>query len=51
MPKPGELHIIAPISGTPAEKAGLKGGDMIIKIDDLAIDENITLQEAINKIK
>lgn len=24
MPKPGELHIISPMSGTPAEKAGLK---------------------------
>lgn len=24
MPKPGELHIISPMSGTPAEKSGLK---------------------------
>lgn len=24
MPKPGELHIVSPISGTPAEKSGLK---------------------------
>lgn len=24
MPKPGELHIVSPISGTPSEKAGLK---------------------------
>ncbi len=51
MPKPGELHIIAPISSTPAEKVGLKGGDIILKIDDLVVDENTTLQEAINKIK
>lgn len=24
MPKPGELHIVSPMSGTPAEKSGLK---------------------------
>lgn len=51
MPKPGELHIISPIPGTPAEKAGLKGGDTILKIDDLIITEETTLEEAVNKIK
>lgn len=51
MPKPGELHIISPMSGTPAEKSGLKGGDIIIKIDDMTVTESTTLQDAINKIK
>ena len=32
--KDGALTIIAPIEGTPADKAGLKSGDIILKIDD-----------------
>lgn len=51
MPKPGELHIISPMSGTPAETSGLKWGDIITKIDDTAITESTTLEEAVNKIK
>ncbi|NDK19935.1 S41 family peptidase [Candidatus Gracilibacteria bacterium] len=51
MPRPGELHIISPMSGTPAEKSGLKGGDIITKIDDILVTESTTLQDAVNKIK
>ena len=51
MPKPGELHIISPMSGTPAEKSGLKGGDVITKINNVLITETTTLQDAINIIK
>ena len=51
MPKPGVLHIISPISGTPSEKAGLKGGDLIKKIDDMIITEKTTLEDAVSKIK
>jgi carboxyl-terminal processing protease len=29
------LTVIAPIKNTPAEKAGIKAGDKIIKIDDV----------------
>jgi len=32
--KDGALTVIAPIEGTPADKAGLKSGDIILKIDD-----------------
>ncbi|WP_425058453.1 Carboxy-terminal processing protease CtpB [Sporomusa carbonis] len=44
------LTVVAPIEGTPGEKAGIKSGDQIIKIDgqetkDMAIDE------AVNKIR
>ena len=44
----GLLTIIAPLKGNPAEKAGLKAGDKILKIDstiatDLSIDEAVRL--------
>lgn len=51
MPKPGELHIVSPMSGTPAEKSGLKWGDIILKIDDMPVTESTTLTDAVAKIK
>jgi len=46
--KDGALTVIAPIEGTPAMKAGVKAGDIILKIDDKAtlgmnIDEAVKL--------
>jgi len=32
----GALTVIAPLDGTPADKAGIKAGDIILKIDDKA---------------
>lgn len=38
----GELTIISPLEGTPAQKAGLRAGDKIIKVgDDFTRDMNI----------
>ena len=38
----GQLQIIAPLKGTPAQKAGILAGDKILKIDDKStIDINI----------
>ena len=34
--KDGALTVIAPIEGTPADKAGIKAGDVIVKIDNQA---------------
>lgn len=44
----GVLTVIAPLEGSPSEKAGLRPGDKIIKIDekstlDLTIDQSVTL--------
>ncbi len=43
----GALTVIAPIEGTPADKAGLKSGDIILKIDDKST-LNMTIDEAVN---
>ncbi|XOB41854.1 MAG: S41 family peptidase [Candidatus Nealsonbacteria bacterium] len=46
----GQLQVIAPLEGTPAQRAGFRPGDKIIKIDDtLTID--ITIDEAVNLIR
>ena len=44
--KDGALTIIAPIDGTPADKAGLKSGDIILKINDQST-LNMTIDEAV----
>lgn len=44
------LTIIAPLKGNPAEKAGLKAGDKIVKIDDTATGD-LALDEAVRLIR
>ncbi len=46
----GLLTVVAPLSDTPAEKAGLKPRDIIIKIDDQDATE-LGFSEAVNKIR
>ncbi len=48
--KEGRLVIVEVIEGQPAEKAGLKSGDVILKVDDKPI-ENMTLLEAVLLIR
>lgn len=52
----GQLSVIAPLSGTPAEKAGVKAGDYIVKITDklknIDIDTlSMTTSEAVTHIR
>ncbi|MDP3888909.1 MAG: S41 family peptidase [bacterium] len=54
--KDSKLAVISPLSGTPAQKAGIKAGDLIVKIKDekKKIDRDtvgITLPEAVNIIR
>lgn len=46
----GKVTIVAPFRDSPAEKAGLKPNDQIIKIDDKSI-EGLDLYEAVLKIR
>lgn len=48
--KNGELTVIAPLEGTPADRAGLRAGDKIIKIDDL-FTRGIIIDEAVKLIR
>lgn len=46
----GQLQIIAPIEGTPAQKAGLRAGDKILKINE-TITTDLTVDEAVSLIR
>lgn len=45
--KDGALTVIAPLDDTPASKAGLKAGDVILKINDEST-LNMTIDDAVN---
>jgi len=48
--KKGELTVISPLEGTPAQRAGIRAGDKIIKINDtFTID--LTIEEAVDLIR
>jgi len=44
------LTVVSPIEGTPAYKAGIQAGDVILKIDDKST-EGLTSEEAVNLIR
>ena len=48
--KNGVLTVIAPLKGTPAEKAGIKTGDVILKIGT-TVTTNLNVDDAINMIR
>lgn len=48
--KAGLLKVISPLDGSPAEKAGIKANDIIIKINDKLV-RNLSLTEAVRRIK
>ncbi|HIP51273.1 MAG TPA: S41 family peptidase [Campylobacterales bacterium] len=45
--KDGALTVIAPLEGTPADKAGIKAGDIILKINELAT-MGMTIDKAVS---
>jgi carboxyl-terminal processing protease len=44
------LAVVAPLAGSPAEKAGLRPGDVIERIDDAALD-GLTVDEARKRVR
>lgn len=48
--KDGALTIIAPIEGTPGDRAGLKSGDIILKINNQST-LSMTIDEAVNLMR
>lgn len=41
------IKVVSPIDGTPAQRAGIQAGDLIIKLDDKAV-QSMSLSEAID---
>jgi carboxyl-terminal processing protease len=48
--KDNRLAVIAPIEGTPAQKAGIKAGDFITKVND-ETTKDLTLMDAVQKMR
>ena len=46
----GQLQVISPLEGTPAQKEGLRAGDKIIKVND-TLTADLTLDEAVDLIR
>ncbi|WP_346016535.1 carboxyl-terminal processing protease CtpA [Chroococcidiopsis sp. CCMEE 29] len=49
-PKTGTLEVVAPIAGSPADKAGIRPRDRILKIDGISTAE-LTLDEAAARMR
>jgi carboxyl-terminal processing protease len=48
--KDNRLAVIAPIEGTPAHRAGIKAGDLIMKVND-DTTKDLTLMDAVQKMR
>jgi len=46
----GGIRVVSPIEDTPADKAGIKAGDLIIKIDD-ELARGMSLSEGVKKMR
>ncbi len=46
----GFIKVIAPIDDTPAYAAGIKSGDLVVRIDDAPV-KGLTLQQAVEKLR
>ncbi len=46
----GFLKVVAPIDDTPAQRAGIRAGDLIIRLDDLSV-KGMSLSDAIQRMR
>src|SRR3712207_112669 len=56
--KDGQIRIVAPIEGSPAERAGLQAGDVVLRVNELemsvviaGLDANAATQKAVSLIR
>jgi carboxyl-terminal processing protease len=49
--KNGKIVVIAPIEGTPADRAGILAGDIIIKVDDQVLEKELGLMDAVHRMR
>lgn len=49
--KSGLIVVIAPLSGSPAEKAGVQAGDVVVAVDKEPITEDMSLDEVVRSIR
>ncbi len=49
--KEGVLVVVSPIKDTPAERAGIKSGDRIVRIDGQIVQGQMTFEDAINLMR
>lgn len=47
----GLVTVIAPLRGSPAERAGLRAQDVIVQVDGEEVHKNLTLTEVVTKIR
>jgi len=47
----GRIVVVSPLVGSPAYRAGIQAGDLIVEIDGKATDEIRNLDEAVSKLK
>lgn len=47
----GLVHVIAPLAGSPAERAGVREGDVIIAVDDEKLTAETSLDEVVRQIR
>lgn len=46
----GKVTVIAPIDGTPAQRAGILPGDVVVSVDDVLIDEG-NIDDAVSRMR
>ncbi len=46
----GLIRVVSPIEGSPADRAGIKPGDLITRVDDTAV-RGLTLNEAVKRMR
>ena len=46
----GFIRVISPIDDTPAAKAGIKSGDLIIRLDDVSV-KGLSLKDSVDKMR